>query len=110
MLSSYNLFFLERSFSELTFDKNCVKFIGSEGSTRIVTISGARTADSILRKALKKFGLPEEPVNWSVYVTADNSTRFLSDAELVKICHDVSRPERERLILRPRKNGYPSPP
>ncbi|KAF3938645.1 PAK-2p27 [Dactylella cylindrospora] len=91
--------------------QNCVKFIGSEGSTRIVTISGARTADLILRKALKKFGYNEEdPANWSVYVTADNSTRFLSDAELVKICHDVSRPERERLVLRPRKNGFPSPP
>ncbi|KAF3915608.1 hypothetical protein ABW21_db0207841 [Orbilia brochopaga] len=90
---------------------NYVKFIGSEGSTRVVAISGAKTADLILQRALKKFGMHEEnPVNYSVFVTADKSTRYLSDAELVKICHDVSRPERERLILRPRKNGYPSAP
>ncbi|KAK6506838.1 ATP binding [Arthrobotrys musiformis] len=90
---------------------NYVKFIGSEGSTRVVAISGAKTAELILQRALKKFGLNDEnPANWSVFVTADKSTRYLSDAELVKICHDVSRPERERLILRPRKNGYPSAP
>ncbi|EWC45614.1 hypothetical protein DRE_05175 [Drechslerella stenobrocha 248] len=90
---------------------NYVKFIGSEGSTRVVAISGARSAELILQRALKKFGMHDQnPVNWSVFVTAENSTRYLSDAELVKICHDVSRPERERLILRPRRNGFPSAP
>ena len=83
-----------------------MKIIGAEGSTRIVTISDCNTAEHILRRALKKFNIYEDWNNYCLYTVEDNTAVQLSDAELVRIaCHETSRPERGRLILR--KKGSP---
>lgn len=89
--------------------QTCVKMIGAEGSTRVVNLVGSNTAEGVLKRALKKFSLPES--DWSyycIYTVEDNSVILLSDTELVRICcHDTSRPERGRLILR-RKGSPPT--
>jgi len=91
--------------------QNCVRFIGNGGTTRIVNIQGSRDAESILRMALKKFGINEQWSDYCVFVTTDlagqSSAKCLMSGELVSICHSPVRPERERLILR-KKNSAPS--
>lgn len=95
---------------------NCVKFIGEEGQTRIVNIVDCTDTSMILEKALKKFGLctststnPAARIdNYCVFITADvGPAKQLDDEELLEICQDPNRPERERLILK-RKDTAPS--
>lgn len=95
---------------------NCVKFIGEEGQTRIVNIVDCKDTSMILEKALKKFGLitaitmdPADRIdNYCVFITADvGPARQLDDNELLEICQDPNRPERERLILK-RRDTAPS--
>lgn len=94
--------------------QNCVKFIGEEGQTRIVNIGECTTATMILEKALKKFGLSESITmdpsdraeNYCAFVTADvGPARQLDIDELLQICQDPNRPERERLILKKRDSA-----
>lgn len=95
---------------------NCVKFIGEEGQTRIVNIGDCKDTSMILEKALKKFGLltaitadrADRIDNYCVFITADvGLARQLDEDELLEICQDSNRPERERLILK-RKDTAPS--
>lgn len=81
--------------------KNCLKFIGDKGQTRIVNISHCKTADAILSKALKKFNITEDPNGWRVFITnEDGSFECISNDTLLTISRQPSRPERERLILK----------
>ncbi|KTW28873.1 hypothetical protein T552_01502 [Pneumocystis carinii B80] len=81
--------------------KNCLKFIGEKGQTRIVNISLCYTADAILSKALKKFNITENPSEWRVFITnEDGSFECISNDTLLTISRQLSRPERERLILK----------
>ncbi|OLL21636.1 Protein kinase byr2 [Neolecta irregularis DAH-3] len=81
--------------------QSCVKFIGEGGQTRIVNIQNCTSAGSILQKALKKFNLQDDWTKWCASVTTESgSARKVPSEELVQICHDPSRSERERLILR----------
>ncbi|QSL65155.1 hypothetical protein MERGE_002460 [Pneumocystis wakefieldiae] len=84
--------------------RNCLKFIGEKGQTRIVNISHCHTADAIFSKALKKFNIVENPSEWRVFITnEDGSFECISNDTLLTISRQLSRPERERLILK-RKN------
>ncbi|EMR11120.1 hypothetical protein PNEG_00717 [Pneumocystis murina B123] len=81
--------------------KNCLKFIGEKGQTRIVNISRCHTAEAILSKALKKFNIIEDPSEWRVFITnEDGSFECISNDTLLTISRQLSRPERERLILK----------
>ncbi|RPA83771.1 Pkinase-domain-containing protein [Ascobolus immersus RN42] len=81
--------------------KNCVKMIGSEGQTRIVTVSGCTSAQMVYKQALKKFGIDDDVNNYCVYITTDeNVPRRLHDTELMQLVRDVARPERARMIFR----------
>ncbi|BFZ61183.1 ATP binding [Saitoella coloradoensis] len=94
--------------------ESCVKFIYLQGQTRIVNISSCHDTPSILAKALKKFAIsatdqPLNPAQWCVYTVTTPSDidpaassyplRLLPAVEVVAICKDPTRPERERLIL-----------
>lgn len=83
--------------------------IGAEGSTRVVNVVSCNNAEQILKRALKKFSIYEDEWNnFCIYTVEDNAVVLLSDSELVRICcHDTSRPERGRLILR-RKGSPPT--
>lgn len=56
-----------------------------------------------MRKIIKKFGIMDHWPSWGIYnIVEENGkevTRCLNDAELLRIAHDVNRPERTRLIL-----------
>ena len=92
-----------------TVKQNCVKFIGDNGQTRIVNIIGCHDAGSILKKALKKFNIQDDYTRWCVFIiTEKDICRRLSDSELVFICLEPSRLERERLILC-RRHRQPTP-
>lgn len=83
--------------------QNTVKFIYGQGQSKTVNIQGCYSAEQIKLRALKKISVHDVSADsWTVHV-ADNelgtTTRQVSDAELVAICHSIDRKERRRLIL-----------
>lgn len=81
--------------------QDCVRIIGSEGQTRVVNISGCINAQQVYKAALKKFGHTDDWSNYCVYITtSDDKAVRLTDAELMHLVQDVTRPERSRIILR----------
>ncbi|KAA8898939.1 hypothetical protein TRICI_006433 [Trichomonascus ciferrii] len=83
--------------------QNTVKFIYGQGQSKTVNIQGCYSAEQIKLRALKKISVNDVSADsWTVHV-ADNelgtTTRQVSDAELVAICHSADRKERRRLIL-----------
>jgi mitogen-activated protein kinase kinase kinase len=80
--------------------KNCVRVYGDDGQTRIVDVHNAADAKSILKKVLHKFNINETPEKYAIFVVSGESTRSLSDEELVDICQSIDRPEKEKFILR----------
>lgn len=83
--------------------QNTVKFIYGQGQSKTVNIQGCYSAEQIKLRALKKISVHDVAADsWTVHV-ADNelgtTTRQVSDAELVAICHSADRKERRRLIL-----------
>ncbi|KAI9837477.1 MAG: hypothetical protein M1819_007125 [Sarea resinae] len=99
--------------SKLPRDKYLIRVISSGGQTRAVRVQGCKTADEIIHNTLKKFGLPEHQTrNYCFYVLDGtepdpNHCRRISESELVRICGDLSRVERDRLILRKIHAGEP---
>src|SRR5579859_5106742 len=51
--------------------KNCAKFIGEDGQTRIVNISECSSAKQILHKVLKKFNIQDDWSNWCIFITKE---------------------------------------
>lgn len=110
--------------------RRTIKFIGEDGTTRIVTVSDCRDAHEVLSKVLKKFGKPSSGNSyqatptadraesedehsgeeggtgelWGIFATSgDGQTKYLNDNELLAICHapQPHDPLRERgLTLR----------
>lgn len=79
---------------------HCLRVFGSDNQTRFVNVSDVKDAHSILSKVLAKFHITEDPSKYAVFVVNGDSTRSLQDEELVEICSNLDRPEREKFILR----------
>lgn len=93
-----------------------IRVIFENGTASVVNIDTVRTSEDIFRRTVKKVNPAE--TNFTIYcfwVVEDvdaNSTscRKLHKDEVLRLCLDGSRPERERLILRKIHNGEPEPP
>lgn len=90
-----------------------VRVIYAGGETRVIESRNRKTAEDIIRATLKRFGLREDHVkNYRFWVLGGTEPdpahcRPIHDAELVRICGDRSRAERNRLILRKIHAGEP---
>ena len=82
--------------------------------TKVVDIKDCRSGDHVILATLRKLGLPENQVKNHCFYTADefciesDPCRRLSEAELSRLCTDLTRPERGRLILRKIHAGEPT--
>lgn len=90
-----------------------IKIIHNGGQTKVVNIKFCRTADDVTSTVLKKLLLPETHFrNYCFYVLTGlepdpANCRRVTDSELMKICSDSTRSERNRLILRKINDGLP---
>ena len=90
-----------------------IKVIHTGGQTKVVSIKYCRTADDVTSMVLKKLLLPETHFrNYCFYVLtgleADPANcRRVYDAELMRICNEANRSERNRLIFRKINDGAP---
>lgn len=90
-----------------------VRVIYAGGETRVIESRNRKTAEDIIRATLKRFGLREDHVkNYRFWVLSGTEPdpaqcRPIHDAELVRICGDRTRAERNRLILRKIHAGEP---
>ena len=91
-----------------------IRVIYNSGQTKVLDIKGCKTADDITQTVLRKLGLPEHQVRNYCFYILDSledesvSSRRLNDAELIRICTDLTRVERGRLILRKIHAGEPN--
>lgn len=92
-----------------------IKIIHNGGQTKVVNIKFCRTADDVTSTVLKKLLLSETHFrNYCFYVLTGldaeaANCRRVSDNELMRICGDSTRSERNRLILRKINDGTPDP-
>ncbi|RMZ86241.1 hypothetical protein DV737_g49, partial [Chaetothyriales sp. CBS 132003] len=90
-----------------------IKIIHAGGQTKVVNIKFCRTADDVTSTVLKKLLLPETQFrNYCFYVldgldASPANCRRVSDSDLMAICNDSTRSERNRLILRRINDGPP---
>lgn len=90
-----------------------IKIIHGGGQTKVVNIKFCRTAEEVTSTVLKKVHLSETQFrNYCFYVLNGldpdlGNCRRVSDSELMKICNDSMRSERNRLILRRINDGPP---
>lgn len=94
-------------------DKRLIRVIYETGRSSFLDIEGARTAEDIVRAALRKGGLPLNHSRSYCFYVLDGIDpnpifcRRLGEAELCKLCNDRGRSERGRLILRKIHAGEP---
>ena len=90
-----------------------IKIIHNGGQTKVVNVKFCRTADDVTSTVLKKLLLPETHFrNYCFYVlngldAIPSNCRRVPDNELMQICNDSQRSERNRLILRKINDGIP---
>ncbi|EXJ79778.1 STE/STE11 protein kinase [Capronia epimyces CBS 606.96] len=90
-----------------------IKIIHNGGQTKVVNIKFCRNADEVTSTVLKKLLLPETHFrNYCFYVLnglepEPANCRRVSDSELMRICNESTRSERNRLILRKINDGPP---
>jgi mitogen-activated protein kinase kinase kinase len=90
-----------------------IRIIHGRGEYKVLNIQHCRTADDVVATVLRKLLLSESQFrNYCFYVldgleANPANCRPLSETELMQICNDPSRSERNRLILRKIKNGEP---
>ncbi|KAI9784971.1 MAG: ATP binding [Geoglossum umbratile] len=90
-----------------------IRVIYAQGETKVVNIDGRKTSDEIIRSTLKKFGLREDHVKSYCFYILDGiepdpgNCRRVYEPELLRICGDLTRAERNRLILRKIHTGEP---
>ncbi|EHY56584.1 ATP binding [Exophiala dermatitidis] len=90
-----------------------IKIIHNGGQTKVVNIKFCRNADEVTSTVLKKLLLPETHFrNYCFYVLNGlepdpANCRRVSDNELMRICNETTRSERNRLILRKINDGPP---
>jgi mitogen-activated protein kinase kinase kinase len=91
-----------------------IKIVHAGGQTKVVNIKHCRTADDVTSTVLRKVPTLNEAHfrNYCFYVLDGlepklNNCRRVSDNELMKICNDPNRSERNRLILKKINDGPP---
>lgn len=90
-----------------------IKIVHNEGQTKVVNVKFCKSADEVTMTVLKKLLIPEKLFrNYCFYVldgleARPDNCRRLSDEELMAICGDAARSERNRLILRKINDGMP---
>lgn len=90
-----------------------IKIIHNGGQTKVVNVKFCRNADDVTSTVLKKLLLPETHFrNYCFYVLNGlepimGNCRRVPDNELMQICSDANRSERNRLILRKINDGVP---
>ena len=90
-----------------------IKIIHGGGQTKVVNVKFCRNADDVTSTVLKKLLLPETQFrNYCFFVLngldpLPSNCRRVSDSELMSICNDSLRSERNRLILRRINDGMP---
>lgn len=90
-----------------------IKIVHNGGQTKVVNVKFCKSADEVTMTVLKKLLIPEKHFrNYCFYVldgldARQNNCRRLSDSELMAICGDAMRSERNRLILRKINDGLP---
>ncbi|MCJ1306898.1 ATP binding [Agyrium rufum] len=91
-----------------------IRVIYSGGQTKVLDIKNCKSADEIILTVLRKLQLPENHVkNYCFYILDGvdpdpQNCRKLSDDELYRVCSDLTRVERNRLILRKIHAGEPN--
>src|SRR6201996_9454986 len=99
--------------SILPTDKALIRVIFDTGRTCVVKIDHCLTVEDIMLQTLRKGQLNEAHVkNYCFYVLHSTDPkpsmcRRINDAEIMRICSDKTRPERNRLILRKIHQGEP---
>ena len=92
-----------------------IRVIYNSGQTKVLDIKNCRSADEIILNVLRKLTLPEHHYKNYCFYLLDGmdpdpaKSRRLSDSELIRICTDLTRAERGRLILRKIHAGEPDP-
>jgi hypothetical protein len=79
--------------------KHYIKVSGPENQTCVVNVQGITDAQAILTKIIHKFHLDADVTKYRLFVSNGDNLRMLPDAELLEICQNPDRPERNRLIL-----------
>lgn len=90
-----------------------IRVIYNGGQTKVLDIKNCKTAEEIMLNVLRKLNLPERQTkNHCFYLLNGIDPNLahchrLSDDELLRICSDLHRSERGRLILRKIHAGEP---
>lgn len=90
-----------------------IKIVHNGGQTKVVNVKFCKSADEVTMTVLRKLLIPEKHFrNYCFYVlegleARQANCRRISDEELMAICGDASRSERNRLILRKINDGLP---
>ncbi|KAI4194904.1 MAG: hypothetical protein LQ346_003595 [Caloplaca aetnensis] len=90
-----------------------IRVIYNGGQTKVLDIKNCRTAEEIMLNVLRKLSLPERQTkNHCFYLLNGIDPNLahchrLSDDELVRVCTDLYRSDRGRLILRKIHAGEP---
>ncbi|OJD35955.1 ste ste11 protein kinase [Diplodia corticola] len=99
--------------SALPTDKALIRVIYDNGRSSVIDVKGFRSAEDIMLQVLRKGTLNEAHVKNYCFYVLDGAEpnpalcRKLSDVELMRVCNDRSRMERNRLILRKVHAGEP---
>ncbi|KAF2460247.1 Ste11-type MAPKK kinase [Lineolata rhizophorae] len=100
--------------SLLPTDKPLIRVIFDSGRSSVVSIDNCKNVDDIVLKSLRKGGLNEAHLKSYCFYVLDgiepepSRCRRLGDSDLLRVCFDGSRLERNRLILRKIHLGPPS--
>ena len=92
-----------------------VRIIHARGETKVLNIKHCKTADDVVATVLRKLLLPESHFRNYCFYVLDGlepdlaNCRRLSDIELMQICEEPTRSERNRLMLRKINAGDPDP-
>ncbi|ODV92691.1 hypothetical protein CANCADRAFT_30775, partial [Tortispora caseinolytica NRRL Y-17796] len=74
-------------------------FVFPDGRHVDVDVDGCFDALSIKKRALRANSIHDQPDMYSVFVLSAQGPRMIADHELVAICHDSNRKERDALII-----------
>ena len=102
--------------SHLPQHQSLIRAIFENGRTSVISVEGCRSAEDIQIRTGRKAGLTDVQARNHRFYLLDGTeanyarTRRLSETDLMRICSDKNRPERERLIYRDVTSGEPEGP
>ena len=93
-----------------------IRAIFWDGRSSVLSVEGCRSADEVMLRTIRKAGVAENQLkNHRFFILEGTEANYancrrLSDNQLMMICTDTSRPERERLMFRNSHAGEPEGP